>query len=74
MRILYVTNMYPCDTNPNYGIFVKEQIDAIERIQFIEKRIYVVSGQKGFFQSISYNLKFYVFYNNPKLHDNSSTK
>ncbi len=44
--------MYPCDTNPNYGIFVKEQIDAIERIQFIEKRIYVVSGQKGFFQYV----------------------
>ena len=29
MKILLVTNMYPCDNASTYGIFVKEQKDAI---------------------------------------------
>lgn len=48
MKILYVTNMYPNEGDPNYGIFVKEQIEAIEHIQNIEKYVYVIEGKKGF--------------------------
>ena len=48
MKILYVTNMYPNEDDPNYGIFVKEQIEAIERIRKIEKVVYVIDGKKGF--------------------------
>ena len=29
MNILLVTNMYPCKDAPTYGIFVKEQEEAI---------------------------------------------
>lgn len=29
MRALIVTNMYPTDASPYYGIFVKEQLDAV---------------------------------------------
>jgi teichuronic acid biosynthesis glycosyltransferase TuaC len=32
MRVLLVTNMYPNKQNPIYGIFVKEQIEAIKNI------------------------------------------
>lgn len=31
MKVLLVTNMYPTPSRPGYGIFVKEQKDAIER-------------------------------------------
>lgn len=48
MKILYITNMYPNQNDPNYGIFVKEQIDAIEHIATVEKLVYVIDGQKGF--------------------------
>lgn len=47
MKILYVTNMYPNERDPNYGIFVKEQIDAIERLYDIEKTVYVIDGKNG---------------------------
>lgn len=39
--------MYPNKDNPNYGIFVKEQIDAIEHVKNIEKVIYVIDGKRG---------------------------
>lgn len=31
MKVLYVTNMYPDEKTPYYGIFVKDQIDAISK-------------------------------------------
>jgi teichuronic acid biosynthesis glycosyltransferase TuaC len=38
MKILYVTNMYPHQNNPYYGIFVKEQIDAVSALDGTESR------------------------------------
>lgn len=32
MKILLVTNMYPCDDAPSYGIFVKEQEKALSKV------------------------------------------
>lgn len=29
MKVLLVTNMYPTDRRPNYGVFVKEQMEAV---------------------------------------------
>ncbi len=40
--------MYPSVDDSTYGIFVKEQIEAIERVQVIDKSIYVINGRKGF--------------------------
>ena len=48
MKILYVTNMYPNENDSNYGIFVKEQIDAIEKIRCLDKVVYVIDGKNGF--------------------------
>ena len=55
MKILYITNMYPSSTNPNYGIFVKEQICAIQEVQDIKYDVYVINGKKSklnYFKSI----------------------
>ena len=32
MRVLVVTNMYPTDEAPYYGIFVKEQVESLRRL------------------------------------------
>lgn len=48
MRILYVTNMYPTESNPVFGIFVKEQIMDASRYLDVEYDVYVMSGaEKG---------------------------
>ncbi len=46
MKILFVTNMYPNNTGPYYGIFVKEQIDGISRKYPIEYDIFFVDGRE----------------------------
>ncbi len=50
MKILYITNMYPYKEYPYYGIFVKEQIEAIEKIENIDYKIYFIEGYKGKFE------------------------
>lgn len=55
MKILYITNMYPNPEKPNYGIFVKEQICAIQDVQHLEHDVYVIEGYKNkfnYFKSI----------------------
>ena len=47
MKVLYVTNMYPNEKDPYYGIFVKEQIEAINRVSQIEDTIFVIDGKNG---------------------------
>ncbi len=47
MKILYVTNMYPNADNPTYGIFVKEQIDAISNCMPISYEVYAINGIKS---------------------------
>lgn len=47
--------MYPSTSNPNYGIFVKEQICAIQDVQRIEHDVYVIKGNESkfnYFKSI----------------------
>lgn len=52
MKILYITNMYPNSTNPYYGIFVKEQIDAIQEVQNVKHDVYVIKGRESKFNYI----------------------
>ena len=47
MKVLYVTNMYPNDSNKNYGIFVKEQIDYLEHHFKIKPEIYFINGKSS---------------------------
>ena len=46
MRILYLTNMYPTVSNPASGIFVKEQIDFLEK-EGINYDLFVIEGSKS---------------------------
>lgn len=57
MKILYITNLYPCKEKPYYGIFVKEQIDSLYKYASISYDVYFIKG----FKSWVYYLKS-VFY------------
>ncbi len=46
MNILIVTNMYPDKKDPNYGIFVKEQVDSI-RAQGVDVDVFFINGKKN---------------------------
>lgn len=48
MKVLYVTNMYPTDKNPVFGIFVKEQIADAARYLELTYEVYLMNGvEKG---------------------------
>jgi len=53
MKVLVLTNMYPYEGNPSYGIFVKEQVHALQRegvkvdvlfINAVHQKLTYVSG------------------------------
>ena len=49
LKVLYTTNMYPTAEKPWYGIFVKEQIEAIKRYYpELDFDVYYVNGRKGY--------------------------
>ena len=48
MKVLYVTNMYPTEKKPVYGIFVKEQIADAARYLDVQQDVYLMNGaEKG---------------------------
>jgi len=46
MRVMHVTNAYPSDAKPIKGIFIKEQIELLER-SGMEVDVYVIPEGKG---------------------------
>lgn len=44
MRVLIVTNMYPTRERPEFGVFVRDQLEALGRIDGIEPELYVFEG------------------------------
>lgn len=52
MKVLFVSNMYPNKKNPYFGIFVKEQKEALEKYEDCQIDTYVISGKKGYLKSI----------------------
>ena len=54
MKILHITTNYPTKEFPIFGIFVKEQIDSLEKLG-IENEVFYCDGQnKGFRKYITY--------------------
>jgi len=52
MKILHITNNYPTQSHPVFGIFVKEQIDSLIQIG-IESDVFFINGrEKGKFEYI----------------------
>jgi len=54
MRVLHITNAYPVDSRPTYGIFIKEQIDSLKKLG-VDIDVYFVNvrqkGKKEFIKS-----------------------
>jgi len=46
MRVLMVTNMYPCPERPHYGSFIKSQIDSI-REEEVDVDVLFIRGYKN---------------------------
>lgn len=48
MKVLTVTNMWPIQNSPYYGIFVKEQVEALNKyFPEITNRVYFINGKKS---------------------------
>lgn len=46
MRVLVFTNMYPCDEDPSYGVFVREQVEGLRR-EGIEVDVLFINGRRS---------------------------
>lgn len=44
MRVLVVSNMYPTKERPEFGVFVRDQLEALSRIPGVEPELYVFEG------------------------------
>ncbi len=44
MRVLIVSNMYPTRERPEFGVFVRDQLEALGRIEGVEPELYVFEG------------------------------
>src|SRR5262245_28992880 len=44
MRVLIVTNMYPSRERPEFGVFVRDQLEALCRIDGVEAELYSFEG------------------------------
>lgn len=44
MRVLIVSNMYPTRERPEFGVFVRDQLEALGRIDGVEPELYVFEG------------------------------
>jgi glycosyltransferase involved in cell wall biosynthesis len=44
MRVLIVSNMYPTRERPEFGVFVRDSLEALSRIDGVETELYVFEG------------------------------
>ena len=47
MRVLHITNNYPTEKNPDYGVFTKDQIDGLGSKDFDNELIFINSKENG---------------------------
>lgn len=56
MRILHVTNVYPDERRPGYGVFIKEQVDSLRAIQGVDNDVMYIdvgnSGRVAYFRAL----------------------
>jgi len=52
MRILHITNNYPTNNFPIFGIFVKEQIESLNKTDNINEVLFINGREKGKFEYI----------------------
>lgn len=47
MKVLHVTNAYPSNKSPIYGVFIKEQIESLGRPELKERVFFINAKHKG---------------------------
>lgn len=53
IKVLHVTNCYPSQEFPDYGMFIKEQVESLN--QLTENRIHIIEARKkGIFEYLKY--------------------
>jgi teichuronic acid biosynthesis glycosyltransferase TuaC len=57
MRVLVVTNMYPTEANPQFGIFVKEQVESLRALG-LDIDVLFVNAKEGRWRRKAYLLGF----------------
>src|SRR5207248_6327956 len=57
MRVLVVTNMYPTEANPQFGIFVKEQVESLRALG-VDIDVLFVNAKEGRWRRKAYLLGF----------------
>lgn len=45
IKVLHVTNAFPCDGTPEYGIFIKEQIESLPK-ERIQSEVFFINGRE----------------------------
>jgi len=53
MKILHVTNAYPTDNLPSYGIFIKEQIESLNKLGIENQVFFINAKEQGKFRYIA---------------------
>jgi len=48
MKVLTITNMWPIESAPYYGIFVKEQVEALKKYYpDVKNDLYFINGKQS---------------------------
>jgi teichuronic acid biosynthesis glycosyltransferase TuaC len=45
VKVLHITNAYPIESNPSFGVFVKEQVDGLRRLG-IQSDLYFINARE----------------------------
>jgi len=61
MRVLHITNNYPTEKHPIFGIFVKEQIESLKKAGIICDVFFINSREKGKVTYLSDSLKLFIY-------------
>lgn len=57
VKVLHITNNYPTKNNPDYGVFTKDQIDAVTSLGIESELIFINAREKGIIEYLRAFLK-----------------
>ncbi len=66
MKVLHITNNYPTNEYPIFGIFVKEQIDSLTELGVTNEVFFINGREKGKKEYIKSIFRLRKFLNNKK--------
>lgn len=60
MKVLHITNNYPSEKNPIFGIFVKEQVDSLSKLGIKNHIFFINTREKGKYHYIPSIFKLFI--------------